>query len=82
MRPQRHGADQAAVKEHVVPREQMWLGAVWRDSAQGRVIKAVKKLPDGVPHNIGCPGEYNYRATHLRLAAAPFSGLLGDVLMS
>ena len=41
----------------------MWLGAVWRDSAQGRVIKAVKKLPDGVPHNIGCPGEYNYRAT-------------------
>ena len=52
-----------AVKEHVVPREQMWLGAVWRDSAQGRAIKAVKKLPDGVPHNIGCPGEYNYRAT-------------------
>ena len=72
-----------AVKEHVVPREQMWLGAVWRDSAQGRVIKAVKKLPDGVPHNIGCPGEYNYRATCTCdwRQHQFFLDSLGDVLM-
>ena len=38
-----------AVKEHVVKREQMWLGAVWKAGGGGRPIKVVKRFPTG-PH--------------------------------